>query len=61
MRIIGKENAVGARKRIASNLQAVLKVCGELSSEQVVRAIEEVQRRTTKEHHSMTEPLSPSL
>ena len=48
MRIIGREKAVGAPKRIASNLQAVLKVCGELNSEQVVRAIEEVQRRTRK-------------
>ena len=48
VRIIGREKAVGAPKRIASNLQAVLKVRGELNSEQVVRAIEEVQRRTRK-------------
>ena len=48
MRIIGREKAVGAPKRIASNLQAVLNVCGELNCEQVVRAIEEVQGRTRK-------------
>ena len=48
MRIIGREKAVGAPKRIASNLQAVLNVCGELNCEQVVRVIEEVQRRTRK-------------
>ena len=39
---------MGAPKRIASNLQAVLNVCGELNCEQVVRAIEEVQRGTRK-------------